>query len=286
MNKLIIPRRFRLELELHIIKNFSTKYSDDAPLILGIHGPAGEGKTFQCEKTLIELGVKIFSISPGQFENEIAGKPSEELKRKYREASEFYYKYQTPAVLFINDLDLSIGHMKSNVQTTINTWLVVGDLMHLADFPLEVDGRMCYRIPIIITGNNFSALHGPLLRPGRTKLFEWVPTDNEKIDVLSFLFPSLTSDECNELLNEMKPKIKKDKSSVKGNVPLSFFSALKNNIMDLFIEKYIEDNGFRKTFNMAVNGTHRDINFEITFDLVKQRAISLMKTLDVSNHLN
>lgn len=280
-----ISNRFRNELELHLIKNFSIKHSDDSNLILGIHGPAGEGKTFQCEYIFKEIGVKIFFISPGQLESDTAGKPSEDLKKRYKEASDYFSIYRKPTVLFINDLDLGIGHMTGAVQTTINTWLLVGDLMHLADFPLEVDSRPTARIPIVITGNDFSKLHVPLLRPGRTKLFEWIPNDEEKTSVIQNLFPTLSIKECEDLFHNLKPKIKKEKSIFKNGLPISFFSNVKSNIHDTIIQNFLDENGFNKSFNLAISGNHKNLTTIVNYDLIYKKAIELIESGELSNHL-
>jgi SpoVK/Ycf46/Vps4 family AAA+-type ATPase len=285
MNNINISKRFRNELELHLIKNFSIKYSDHSPLILGIHGPAGEGKTFQCENIFKELSVKTYVISPGELESDTAGKPSESLKKKYKDASDYFSRNRKPCVLFINDLDLGIGHTTDIVQTTINTWLLIGDLMALADFPMEVDNKVTSRIPIVITGNDFSKLHPPLLRPGRTKLFEWVPTEEEKSIVIQNLFPVLSLKECSELLIRLKSKVKKEKSIYKNGLPVSFFSSVKSNIYNSLIQNFLDEFGFSRTFHFASTGSHKELSAENNYDLIYEHSIALIESGEISNHL-
>ena len=47
-----ISPRFVDKLAVHITKNFLTLPRVRVPLILGIHGRKGEGKTFQCQLVL------------------------------------------------------------------------------------------------------------------------------------------------------------------------------------------------------------------------------------------
>jgi SpoVK/Ycf46/Vps4 family AAA+-type ATPase len=52
-----IPERFKRVIHLHIIKNMLNRTSTNPALFLGIHGPSGDGKTYQCERVLAEMGV-------------------------------------------------------------------------------------------------------------------------------------------------------------------------------------------------------------------------------------
>jgi pantothenate kinase-related protein Tda10 len=55
-NNVYISERFRQALVLHILKNLLRHAEVQVPLLLGIHGPSGEGKTFQCEYIFEEYG--------------------------------------------------------------------------------------------------------------------------------------------------------------------------------------------------------------------------------------
>lgn len=63
---------------------------------------------------------------------------------------------------------------------TVNNQIVVGTLMNLCDNPTRVsvgqDWRqndITHRIPIIVTGNDFSTMYAPLIRDGRMEKFYW-----------------------------------------------------------------------------------------------------------------
>ena len=283
MTNAVISGRFKNAIQVHIVKNFSIKYSDTAPLILAIQGPPGEGKTFQCQKVFEQLNVKVYSLTPGQFESDSAGKPSEDLKKKYLEASQYFMKKREPVVLFINDLDLAIGHMTGDVQTTVNTWLLIGDIMGLADSPTLVDEKNTSRVPLVITGNNFTKLHRPLLRPGRTRLFEWVPSDDEKQAVIQNIFPSLSEKDCIHLLSELRKRLALEHSDL--SLPLSFFSSVKNNLLNSYIEEYIDSKGFGAAFDLAIEGSHIDLKIKTDYDVVLETAIQLIESGKAMNYL-
>lgn len=81
------------------------------------------------------------------------------------------------AVLMINDIDAGAGRVDQYTQYTVNTQLVNGTLMNIADNPTNVqlpgsyDSEQIQRIPIIVTGNDFSTLYAPLVRDGRMESF-------------------------------------------------------------------------------------------------------------------
>lgn len=65
-------------------------------------------------------------------------------------------------------------------QMTVNNQIVVGTLMNLADNPTRVsvgqewrEADIVNRVPLIVTGNDFSTLYAPLIREGRMEKFYW-----------------------------------------------------------------------------------------------------------------
>lgn len=67
-----------------------------------------------------------------------------------------------------------------NTQMTVNNQMVVGTLMNLADNPNRVsvgqawrEADIVNRVPIIVTGNDFSTIWAPLIRDGRMDKFYW-----------------------------------------------------------------------------------------------------------------
>ena len=107
------------------------------PLILGIWGGKGQGKTFQVELAFKMLGISPIVMSAGELESGEAGEPAKLLRQRYREASDIIKKGKM-STLFINDLDAGAGRMGGATQYTVNNQMVNATLMNLADNPTNV----------------------------------------------------------------------------------------------------------------------------------------------------
>ena len=62
------------------------------PLILGIWGGKGQGKTFQCGLAFKKLGISPIVMSAGELESGNAGEPAKLIRQRYREASDIIKK--------------------------------------------------------------------------------------------------------------------------------------------------------------------------------------------------
>jgi len=228
-----IPDRFLQTVSVHLIKNILDVEDWHAPLLLGINGPPGEGKTFMCESTLEHLGVRPFLISGGQLESADAGQPAALLREMYLAAGRAILQNDAPmAAVLINDFDTGVGNWGKLVQFTVNTQQLFAELMHLADYPKIVENKPTLRIPIIITGNNFASLHQPLLRTGRMWLFEWKPTPQERIGIVREIFPMLLAKEVDLLVLDHFP-----------NQPVSFFAHVKSTLLDEYVWTLVQKYG-------------------------------------------
>ena len=142
------------------------------PLILGIWGGKGQGKTFQVDLVYRKLGVSSIVMSAGELESGNAGEPAKLVRQRYREASDIVKKGKM-ASLFINDLaralprarpsppprgsaaacgstaamtrerhcrlqDAGAGRMGGTTQYTVNNQMVNATLMNIADNPTNV----------------------------------------------------------------------------------------------------------------------------------------------------
>lgn len=245
MNEISIPARFSREIILHLYKNLMPNPERSVPLILGIHGPSGEGKTYQCEQLVGSLGVEAILVSGGELESVDAGEPARLVREKYLECAKLRESRGCkfgPAALIFNDIDAAIGNWGDTVQYTVNRQNIFGELMHLADFPNDVDGRKVQRVPIILTGNDFTKLYGPLIRPGRLRAFPWLPTTGERAEVLQRLFSELSADECAKLVAEFP------------GMPVAFFAAIRDDLVDDILWQHIVAVGARESLDRLSNG--------------------------------
>lgn len=231
MSKIIIER-FKKVVCLHVIRTIKSQVKCP-PLILGINGPPGEGKTFQCKAVLKEMNVMIYEISVSQFEDAWAGVPVKSIRDIYNQAIEYVLsKDGNMAALVIDDIDVAIGKWGDLYQYTVNTQMVIGELMHLAD----TNEAHNVRIPIFFTGNDLSKLYSPLTRDGRMDFFYWKPKIMEKAKIISQYFTFLNITECKNFIVYVN-LICKEKGLVEA--PVSFYSSLASHLYDEEIwEKY------------------------------------------------
>ncbi|GMN48081.1 hypothetical protein TIFTF001_017254 [Ficus carica] len=84
----IFPLLF-LDAVCHITKNYLAHIlNTKVPLILGIWGGKGQGKSFQTELIFQTMGIEPVIMSAGELESERAGEPGKLIRERYRTASQ------------------------------------------------------------------------------------------------------------------------------------------------------------------------------------------------------
>jgi ribulose bisphosphate carboxylase small subunit len=252
-----IAPRFLDKLSVHITKNFLSLPNVKVPLILGIHGRKGEGKSFQCDLIFERMGIEAVYMSAGELESPDAGDPARLIRLRYREAGELVKVRGKMAVLLINDFDAGAGRVDQFTQYTVNTQLVHGTLMNIADNPTNVqlpgsyDAEPTQRIPIILTGNDFSTLYAPLTRDGRMDKFFWEPDRDDRVGIVSGIFEvdQVARGDIEKLVDQFP-----DQS-------IDFFGALRSRLYDEQIRRLIEDVGLDRISKRVVNSTERPPEF-------------------------
>lgn len=268
-----VPERFRRAVVLHVTKNLFSDASFQMPLILGIHGPSGDGKTYQCEHVLNEMGVKPFLISGGQLESGTAGDPAKLVRDTYWGAGQSISKGECSAgAIIVNDVDTGLGDWGAKVQTTINTQTVYGELMHIVDFPTSVEGRATRRVPFILTGNDFTKLYEPLVRASRMTAFEWRPSVEEKANVVAAIFPELQPAESISLVREFQAE------------SVAFFSSLRATLVDETLWTEIQQIGVSKIVS-HMRTTQPKIRLVIKLEQLIAAARLLLSSGQLINHL-
>lgn len=279
MSQVFIPERFKKEVLIHIFKNLWSDQVPSAPLILGIHGPSGWGKTFQCEHILKDIGAKVFLISGGQLESKDAGEPARLIRYTYRNAGKSIKDEETKlAVLLINDVDTGLGNWGENVQTTVNTQVVFGELMHLTDYPTVVENTPTPRIPIILTGNDFTKLYSPLIRAGRMESFEWILNDEEKTAIVETLFVELSRQECHTLVTELQAYAVTQGHTHELNI--AFFAHLRASLHDERVWEIIKHSKLTTVLTKVPT-----LQINATLPIVIQKGKQLIGSSKFVNHL-
>ncbi|AFY72666.1 ribulose bisphosphate carboxylase small subunit [Synechococcus sp. PCC 7502] len=257
MNYYISPR-FLDKLAVHITKNFLNLPGLTVPLILGIHGRKGEGKSFQCELVFKLMGIEPVRMSAGELESPDAGDPVRLIRTRYREAADLIKVRGKMCVLLINDIDAGAGRVDSSTQYTVNTQLVNGTLMNIADNPTDVQLPGSYetepisRVPILLTGNDFSTLYAPLLRDGRMEKFYWEPTKEDRIGIVTGIFKAdgLTEQNVEELISNFPHQ------------SIDFFGALRSQVYDQQVRDFIREIGINKVSTHIVNNPDLTVKFQ------------------------
>lgn len=285
-NNVYISKRFQQVIVLHILKNLLRHADVQVPLLLGIHGPSGEGKTFQCEYILKNMGVKRFLISGGQLDNNISGQAAHFVRNTYIRASESIRSGECSlAVMLVNDVDTGLGSWGDSASYTINQMNVFGELMHLVDYPQLVEGKETLRVPIIITGNDFTKLYDPLVRAGRMTGFEWIPDVEERSDIVAAIFPELTKDECKRLIIELHERLEGQLPTNFKVLPIAFFNHLRANLLDEDLWKEVDQFGVDKIVDNILRDREPDFSVNIRYDRVLEMGIDLARSGRLIAHL-
>ncbi|KAI5072028.1 hypothetical protein GOP47_0012134 [Adiantum capillus-veneris] len=244
-----IAPAFMDKLVVHIAKNFMNLPNIKVPLILGIWGGKGQGKSFQCELVFSKLGINPIMMSAGELESGNAGEPAKLIRQRYREAADIIQKKGKMCCLFINDLDAGAGRMGGTTQYTVNNQMVNATLMNIADNPTNVQLPGVYikeeipRVPIIVTGNDFSTLYAPLIRDGRMEKFYWAPTREDRIGVCNGIFRAD---------NVPESDITKIVDTFPGQ-SIDFFGALRARVYDDEVRKWVAETGVEQMGKKLVN---------------------------------
>nr|ANH11446.1 Rubisco activase alpha isoform [Oryza australiensis] len=257
MGGFYIAPAFMDKLVVHISKNFMALPNIKVPLILGIWGGKGQGKSFQCELVFSKMGINPIMMSAGELESGNAGEPAKLIRQRYREAADIIKKGKM-CCLFINDLDAGAGRMGGTTQYTVNNQMVNATLMNIADNPTNVQLPGMYnkednpRVPIIVTGNDFSTLYAPLIRDGRMEKFYWAPTRDDRVGVCKGIFRTD---------NVPDEDIVKIVDSFPGQ-SIDFFGALRARVYDDEVRKWVSDTGVENIGKKLVNSREGPPEFE------------------------
>ena len=133
--------------------------------------------------------------------------------------------------------------------------------MHIADNPHFIENvGSVNRVPIFFTGNNFDRLYKPLIREGRANRFDWEPTREEKISIVTSIF-SLESCEVAEMLVDSYPSEKISFfSNLMVNKKIEQLAMLANNV----IFKYLLTNdNYRKELYSQYCTMEKNIPWEL-----------------------
>lgn len=216
-----IPERFANTVDKHLAFNHAGVPA--WPLVLGIFGRPGDGKTYQLRTHLDRRSVMAISINAADLESDRAGQPGKMVLAMYEDAGHRTSE-GTPAALLIDDFDTTVGEWEHST-TTVNHQQVLAQIMHLADSPAQAGSKPLRRVPVFFTGNDLSKVYPPLRRPGRMRSFPWLPSQAERQAIVAHV-----------LTDVLKPGDVMDLLTTLPDAPIAFFSDLLVEITALAAE--------------------------------------------------
>lgn len=183
---------FKERVMRHVIGVYT---SDRYPLILAVQGAPGTGKSYQTNKILKNAGFEVVRRSSSVLSGSREGDSERMLRHIYKNTAQLLKKGsgRLPVILF-EDFDLSGAVRFDKTEYTVNTQILINLFMSLSD-DIETAIPDCEeRIPIFMTGNDFSALHGPMRRHGRMDFFSWNPGPDETAQALTASLTGICED--------------------------------------------------------------------------------------------
>jgi hypothetical protein len=250
MTEVILPDRFFRQVHVHLVSCYGNV--PRWPVILGIFGRSGDGKSVQLSAALERCGVEIVRLNAADLESGLAGEPGKHIARTYATASMAVAK-EIPAAVTIDDFDTTVGEWEMNTGT-VNHQQVLAELMHIADQPVDKARSFPRRVPIFITGNNLARLYPPLRRHGRMNTFSWRPDPEELRTVVTGIFAGATSAKTLDMLVDAFI-----------DEPLSFFAQVRQELLHDEMSGFLERVGhdmrvfLRRANNTRFNGSQRSV---------------------------
>ena len=215
-----------------------------------------------------------FICLQGELESPDAGDPGRLVRLRYREAAELVKVRGKMAVLLINDIDAGAGRVDQYTQYTVNTQNVNGTLMNIADNPSNVQLPGSYelepnrRVPIIVTGNDFSTLYAPLIRDGRMDKFFWEPDRADRIGIVSGIFEA-------DGVNRSAVETLVDTFPTQS---IDFYGAVRSRLYDEQVKALIDEVGLDRI-------SQRVVNSEQSAPIFRKPNFNLPHLLEVGNQL-
>ncbi len=215
MNEVVLLDRFFDKIHIHLVNCYSN--TTRWPIILGIFGRSGDGKSAQLSTALRRCSVEIIRVNAADLESGLAGEPGKHIARTYATASMAVAK-GIPTALIVDDVDTTVGEWRMNTGT-VNHQQVLAELMHLADQPVDTARNFPRRVAIFVTGNNLARLYPPLRRHGRMNTFAWRPEPQEVRTVAAGVMNGfIDAPTLDALVRDF------------GNEPLSFFAQIRQEL--------------------------------------------------------
>jgi len=273
IDAIYVDQEFRNRLISHIIGNYAMK--GVFPCMLGIQGPMGEGKTVQTLKICKNMEVNIEYLAGCELSGSDEGDSREKLTEIYNKCCG-EYKKNNYSVIIIDDLHESIASYDDDKTYTVNSQLLTGELMRLAD-KARIESSIS--IPIILIANNFKNLRLPLIRDGRIDIYSWHPTFERKREIVQNILRPILSDLDLKLLDSLFLKFPDE--------PISFFAELKHDLIKERTNAFLDENHIETIDKITVEqlGRYISLNDITSLAHLEDLAVERKKSSRAKNYL-
>lgn len=260
-NNIYIPQIYKNSILRHLILNYASDINGyKPPLILSIQGEKGEGKSFMVQKLCEYYNIDVIILSGAELCGPNEGDALNVLKSKYETACSNSAIDKKFRAIIIDDFHLSIaGDFSDKISKTTNSHGLVGYLMNLCDNPI-ING---IRVPIIMTGNDFTKTYTALTRNGRMTFLKWAPNIEDKKRIVYYMFkkfyPYVLQSDTDKLVEKYSEKY------------IAFFKSV---LQDIFF----------KNFDEILQSYHHNfdkVNYDNINDLIKEYII--VEDINLSN---
>ena len=221
------------EFENRVLSHILGNYMENSPypLYLAIHGKKGEGKTFQTLRVCSKYNITIYYISGAELCGAYEKDSIATIEDDYLKALQKYKTDKIISAFVIDDFHLSIASTEAGIGRTVNSQILIGYLMNMAD---KAKASKESRVPIILLANDYANMYGPLTRDGRMDFYEWNPTTEEKKEIVAVHFEDIIDYSQMDMLKKIVMKY--------DDQPVSFFTEIKNDLLKQQVSDYISKN--------------------------------------------
>ena len=265
---------FQREVILHIVKNNIRCLRP--PIMLGIQGPRGEGKTEMLKEVCEQMGVWVVDLPGSALGGETEGRPVKILIEAYNAASILKKANCGRAVLLIDDIDTSVAAVAEGRRYTVNSQLLSGALMSLADKANINRQGETETVPIIVTGNNLSLLYNAVTRHGRMRIYTWQPNLETKKDIVRKMFEGylVHDNDSQRQLDKMVERYE--------NQPVAFFRMIRDEAYDDLVIQTIKSVGNYDLEHISSKFEHSRLQIPIKHLSTRASEAALRMTIDYS----
>ena len=209
-------------------------------------GKPGVGKSEALRITCSRLGVPLIMVAAAELSGETEGASVEVMRHLELVGRTYAERDNAVPVFCFEDFDTSIVARRPGVEYTVNSQLLESYFQFIADtdgFTTSTGERM----PIFMTGNDFSDMRSPLLRPGRAEFFTFAPNLEEKTAIVASMFPGADDKAIKALVK------------AHANEPVAFFHGLQVGLLNDTIDALMASHRFDITAVVGALTEHRPV---------------------------